>query len=87
MSTMPRLKNSANNLLNDKSYLQMIHPIRGYYPKHTKNSYNSISNKTKQNKQASNLMKNWAEELNGHFSKKHIQMAKEMHEKMINTNH
>ena len=45
-------------------------PIRSQYTKHTKNPYYSTSNNNN-----NNLTKNWAENLNRHFSKEDIQMT------------
>ena len=64
-----------DNVVNRRRYF-----IRSYYPKQKKKSYNSTSKTTK-------LIKKWAEDLNGHSSKKDIQIANERRNISNITNH
>ena len=49
--------------------MQTTYQIQGEYPKSIKNLSNSTPKKT------NSLVKKWAKDMNGHFSKEDIQMA------------
>ena len=66
-STKPKDKSPKK-----RRYLQVTLPIRDYYPKYIKNSYNSTTTEK-------NI--NWAEDLNRHFSKEDIFLGQQAQER------